>query len=32
MKNGKLGGFLDLPHGECNAILLGPVIKYNYSA
>ncbi len=27
-----LGGFLDLPHGECNAILLGPVMQYNYSA
>lgn len=27
-----LGGFLDLAHGECNAILLGPVIQYNYSA
>ena len=25
-----LGGALDLPHGECNAILLGPVIAYNY--
>lgn len=27
-----LGGFLDLAHGECNAILLGPVVQYNYSA
>lgn len=27
-----LGGFLDLAHGECNAILLGPIIQYNYSA
>ena len=27
-----LGGFLDLAHGECNAILLGPVIEFNYSA
>ncbi len=27
-----LGGFLDLPHGECNAILLGPVIAGNYGA
>lgn len=25
-----LGGLLDLPHGECNAILLGPVIAYNF--
>jgi alcohol dehydrogenase class IV len=25
-----LGGFLDLPHGECNAILLEHVIAYNY--
>jgi alcohol dehydrogenase len=25
-----LGGNLDLPHGECNAILLGPVIAYNF--
>ena len=24
-----LGGFLDLPHGECNAILLAPVIRSN---
>lgn len=27
-----LGGLLDLAHGECNAILLGPVMQYNYSA
>lgn len=27
-----LGGFLDLAHGECNAILLGPVVEYNYAA
>ncbi|WP_419779068.1 alcohol dehydrogenase-like regulatory protein ErcA [Maridesulfovibrio sp.] len=26
-----LGGLLDLPHGECNAILLPYVIKTNYS-
>lgn len=26
-----LGGFLDLPHGMCNALLLPSVIKYNYS-
>jgi alcohol dehydrogenase class IV len=25
-----LGGKLDLPHGECNAILLGPVIAFNF--
>ncbi len=25
-----LGGLLDLAHGECNAILLGPVIAYNF--
>ena len=25
-----LGGLLDLPHGECNAILLAPVVKYNF--
>ena len=25
-----LGGWLDLPHGECNAILLGPVIAFNF--
>lgn len=27
-----LGGFLDLAHGECNAILLEPVINFNYYA
>lgn len=27
-----LGGLLDLPHGECNAILLRHVIEYNFSA
>ncbi len=25
-----LGGFLDLPHGECNAILLEHVMRYNF--
>ena len=25
-----LGGYYDLPHGECNAILLPHVIAYNY--
>ncbi len=25
-----LGGFLDLPHGQCNAILLDHVVGYNY--
>lgn len=25
-----LGGYLDLPHGECNALLLDTVIRYNY--
>ena len=25
-----LGGWLDLPHGECNALLLEHVIAYNY--
>ncbi len=25
-----LGGLLDLPHGECNAILLDHVVGYNY--
>lgn len=25
-----LGGSLDLPHGECNAILLGPGIAFNF--
>lgn len=27
-----LGGYLDLPHGECNAILLPHVVDFNYSA
>jgi len=27
-----LGGALDLPHGECNAILLEKVVHYNYTA
>ncbi|MCB2185010.1 MAG: iron-containing alcohol dehydrogenase [Deltaproteobacteria bacterium] len=27
-----LGGFLDLPHGECNAILLEHVVAYNFPA
>ena len=27
-----LGGFLDLPHGECNALLLNHVVNFNYSA
>ena len=27
-----LGGLLDLPHGECNAILLGAVVEANFSA
>lgn len=27
-----LGGLLDLPHGECNALLLDAVIRANYSA
>ncbi len=26
-----LGGLLDLPHGECNAILLGHVMSFNYA-
>jgi alcohol dehydrogenase class IV len=25
-----LGGFMDLPHGECNALLLAHVLDYNY--
>jgi Alcohol dehydrogenase, class IV len=25
-----LGGYLDLPHGKCNALLLDTVIRYNY--
>lgn len=27
-----LGGFLDLPHGECNAILLPHVMSYNFES
>ena len=27
-----LGGLLDLPHGQCNAILLDHVIDYNFTA
>jgi len=27
-----LGGILDLPHGECNSILLGPVIEVNFDS
>lgn len=27
-----LGGFLDLPHGECNALLLPPVVAFNFPA
>ncbi|MDQ7834181.1 MAG: alcohol dehydrogenase-like regulatory protein ErcA [Humidesulfovibrio sp.] len=27
-----LGGLLDLPHGQCNAILLDYVIEYNFSS
>lgn len=27
-----LGGFLDLPHGECNTILLDHVINFNFNA
>ena len=27
-----LGGYLDLPHGECNALLLDTVIAYNYAS
>ncbi|MBN2659421.1 MAG: iron-containing alcohol dehydrogenase [Spirochaetales bacterium] len=27
-----LGGYLDLPHGECNALLLEHVVNYNFSA
>src|SRR6185369_3172677 len=27
-----LGGFFDLPHGECNALLLEHVVAYNFSA
>jgi alcohol dehydrogenase class IV len=25
-----LGGYLDLPHGECNALLLAQVVDYNF--
>ncbi|WP_243310164.1 alcohol dehydrogenase-like regulatory protein ErcA [Fundidesulfovibrio agrisoli] len=25
-----LGGLLDLPHGQCNAILLAPVVRFNF--
>lgn len=27
-----LGGYLDLPHGECNAMLLPFVVEYNYES
>ncbi len=27
-----LGGFLDLPHGECNALLLEHVVAFNFNA
>ncbi len=27
-----LGGFLDLPHGECNALLLEHVVAFNFGA
>ncbi len=27
-----LGGYLDLPHGECNSLLLEHVINYNFDA
>lgn len=27
-----LGGYLDLPHGLCNALLLEPVVAYNHQA
>ena len=27
-----LGGYLDLPHGECNALLLPQVVDFNFSA
>jgi alcohol dehydrogenase len=27
-----LGGFLDLPHGECNALLLDQVVGFNFEA
>ncbi len=27
-----LGGYRDLPHGECNALLLAPVVAFNFPA
>lgn len=27
-----LGGFLDLPHGECNALLLDQVVEFNFES
>lgn len=27
-----LGGMLDSPHGDCNSLLIGPVIVYNFPA
>jgi alcohol dehydrogenase class IV len=27
-----LGGFLDFPHGQCNALLLDHVMEYNYAS
>jgi alcohol dehydrogenase len=27
-----LGGFLDMPHGECNALLLEHVVRFNFAA
>ena len=27
-----LGGFLDMPHGECNALLLEHVVRFNFGA
>jgi alcohol dehydrogenase class IV len=27
-----LGGLMDMPHGECNAILLAPVIAWNFDS
>jgi len=27
-----LGGLMDLPHGECNALLLGWVVSFNFSS
>jgi alcohol dehydrogenase class IV len=27
-----IGGYLDLPHGECNALLLPQVVDFNYSS